>query len=54
MRLLRAFLRDESGSNVVEYALLASLISVAAVTAMSVMGVQVTVFYTDTFTAMGR
>lgn len=45
MRGLRVFLRDESGSNVVEYGLLACIITITAIATMSAIGSQLSVFY---------
>ena len=38
MRILKAFFEDESGATAIEYALIASLISVAAIAAMQGLG----------------
>lgn len=44
MRGFLHFLRDESGSNVVEYALVGSIVTIIAITAMMAMGLQVDAF----------
>lgn len=54
MRLLRSFLRDESGSNVIEYGLIAAMISISAISGMTAVGDQVIVFFNDMVTAFGR
>ena len=41
MRMLRAFLADEAGSNVVEYALVGSIVTIVAIGSMIAMGGQV-------------
>jgi pilus assembly protein Flp/PilA len=38
MRMLRRFWNDESGATAIEYGLIASLIAVAAITAMTTVG----------------
>jgi Flp pilus assembly pilin Flp len=53
MRLLLTFLREENGSNVIEYGLIASMISIAAIGGMMAVGVQVGVFYDSMVTALG-
>jgi len=46
---MRNFLRDESGATAIEYGLIASLIAVAIVTALSLLGTKLTgVFNTVT------
>ncbi|NBO18535.1 MAG: Flp family type IVb pilin [Proteobacteria bacterium] len=47
MQKLRAFLADESGSNVVEYALLGSIVTIIAIGSMIAMGAQVSVMLSD-------
>ena len=39
---LRQFMRDESGATAIEYGLIASLIAVAIITAVSTMGTKLT------------
>jgi Flp pilus assembly pilin Flp len=46
MRTLREFLRNESGQDMVEYALLASLVAVVSVAALKTLGAKVSSFYT--------
>jgi Flp pilus assembly pilin Flp len=45
MRPLLRFLKDEAGQDMVEYALLASLVAVASVAALKVLGGKVSSFY---------
>ena len=45
MRTLREFLKDESGQDLVEYALLASLVAIASIAALKVLGAKVSGFY---------
>ncbi len=49
MKLVRKFIRDESGVTAIEYALIASLIAVVIIGAVSLVGTKVT----NTFTAIG-
>ena len=42
MTTLRNFLRNESGATAIEYGLIASLIAVAAITAMTAVGTSLT------------
>lgn len=43
----RAFWRDEQGGNLVEYALLAAIVSTIAIGSMIAIGAQVDVFFTS-------
>jgi pilus assembly protein Flp/PilA len=47
MRKLRKLLRCERGANAIEYALVASLISIAAVAAMSNLGGKIDMMYNN-------
>ncbi len=49
MQLVRKFIRDESGVTAIEYALIASLIAVFIITAVSLVGTKVS----GTFAAVG-
>lgn len=42
MLKIRKFLRDDSGATAIEYGLIASLIAVAAITAMTAVGTSLT------------
>jgi pilus assembly protein Flp/PilA len=50
MALLRLFLHNDSGATAIEYALIAVLVSVAAVGAMTALGGKLT----DTFTSVAN
>ncbi len=54
MRLLLAFLRDEDGTAMIEYGLIASMISIVALSSMYAIGGQVQVFFDDMVTSLGR
>jgi pilus assembly protein Flp/PilA len=47
MRFLRRLIRDERGANAIEYALVASLISIAAIVAMTQLGQQIGTSYNN-------
>jgi pilus assembly protein Flp/PilA len=49
MTMLKKFLRNESGATAIEYGLIASLIAVAAITAMTTVGTNLS----GTFTNVG-
>ena len=49
---LRRFMRDESGATAIEYALIASGISVAIAATVISLGTNVTSFYTNVATAL--
>ena len=38
LKIIRSFVRDESGATAIEYGLIAALVSVAAITALQEMG----------------
>jgi pilus assembly protein Flp/PilA len=40
MSFLKAFLKDESGATMIEYGLIAALVSVAAIAALTLLGAQ--------------
>jgi pilus assembly protein Flp/PilA len=48
------FLQNEKGAAAIEYGLLAALISVAAITAMSSLGAQLSTLFTTITTALAR
>lgn len=52
MERIRNFFKDESGANMVEYALLLALISVAAIGIITTLGGSVTSTFTTANTAM--
>jgi pilus assembly protein Flp/PilA len=45
--LLRSFVRDESGATAIEYGLLAALVSVAAIAALTAMGGSLETMFTS-------
>jgi len=45
MSFLKAFLKDESGATLIEYGLVAALVSVAAIIALQVLGVELQVIF---------
>ncbi len=45
MLFLKAFLRDESGATLIEYGLVAALVSIAAIIALQVLGVELQVIF---------
>jgi len=45
MRPLQQFIRNEDGQDMVEYALLASLVAIASVAALKVLGPKIAAFY---------
>jgi pilus assembly protein Flp/PilA len=49
---LRALVRDDSGQDLIEYALLAALIALAAVAAITAAGVQVNAVWTSIVNAL--
>jgi pilus assembly protein Flp/PilA len=52
--LIAKFARDESGATAIEYGLIAALIAVAAVGAMSNLGTQITKTFNNTSTQMSK
>ena len=47
------FWRDEEGATAIEYGLIAALIAVAAIVAMTAVGTSLTAIFTDIVTALG-
>ncbi len=45
MSFLKAFLRDESGATLIEYGLVAALVSVAAIIALQLLGSELQVIF---------
>jgi len=45
MSFLKAFLKDESGATMIEYGLVAALVSVAAIIALQILGAQLQVIF---------
>jgi len=54
MKTIIHILKDEGGSTAIEYALLASLISVAAIASMTALGAQLTTTFTKIQTSLAR
>jgi pilus assembly protein Flp/PilA len=52
MKFFKNLLRDEAGATAIEYGLIAALIAVAAITAMSSLGTQLSTTFNDVSTAM--
>lgn len=53
MKFLNNLLRDEQGATAIEYGLIAALIAVAAITAMTQLGGQLTTTFESVTSAMG-
>jgi pilus assembly protein Flp/PilA len=47
MFFLKAFLRDESGATMIEYGLVAALVSIATVVALTLLGGQLSDIFTE-------
>ena len=45
MSLIKAFLKDESGATMIEYGLVAALVSVAAIVALQLLGAELQVIF---------
>jgi pilus assembly protein Flp/PilA len=52
MGRITAFIRDESGATAIEYGLLAALISIAALAAMSLVGTKVSTAFSTVGSAL--
>ena len=52
MKMLKTFLTDESGATAIEYGLIAALVSVAAIAAMTAMGGSLQTIFTTVSTAL--
>ena len=52
MTFFKNMLRDEAGATAIEYGLIAALIAVAAITAMSGLGTQLSSTFNDVTTSM--
>jgi pilus assembly protein Flp/PilA len=52
MTFFKKMLRDEAGATAIEYGLIAALIAVAAITAMSGLGDQLSTTFTEVSTSM--
>lgn len=54
MKNIAKFLKDENGATAIEYGLIAALISVAAIGAMSALGTQLTTLFGNIKTNLAR
>ena len=45
MNFIKAFLKDESGATMIEYGLVAALVSVAAIIALQILGAELQVIF---------
>ncbi len=52
-KLLSHFVKDESGATGIEYGLIAALVSIAAITALTTLGTQLSAIFTQVATALG-
>jgi pilus assembly protein Flp/PilA len=53
MRILKAFIKDESGATAIEYGLIAALISVAAIAAMTTVGSNLSTTFSTVGSSLG-
>ena len=53
MKMLKKFLRDESGATAIEYGLIAALISVVIITAVTTVGQNLNTTFTSVGGALG-
>ena len=53
LRLFKNFVRDESGATAIEYGLIAALISVVIITAVTAVGSALDTTFTSVSTALG-
>jgi len=52
LNTLKSFVRNESGATMIEYGLIAALVSVAAIGALSLMGTSLTTMFTHVSTCL--
>lgn len=52
--MLKAFLTDESGATMIEYGLIAALVSVAAIAALTLLGTSLTNIFTNVSTILNN
>ncbi|MGD8327185.1 MAG: Flp family type IVb pilin [Sphingomonadales bacterium] len=52
MTLVRRFIRDEEGATAIEYGLIAALVAIAAITALTSVGSQLTATFTEVATEL--
>ncbi len=53
IRKIRLFRKDERGVTMIEYALLATLVSIAAITALTTLGTDIAAKFTNIATTIG-
>ena len=53
MQMLKKFLQDESGATAIEYGLIAALISVVIITAVTTVGTKLQTTFTSVSTGLG-
>ncbi len=54
MRKLIAIMKDESGATAIEYALIAALVSIIAIAAMTLLGQKISTTFSTVASALGR
>lgn len=54
MKTMIRFFKEEDGATAIEYGLIAALISIAAIGAMTLLGTQLTTTFTTVQTALAR
>ncbi len=52
-KMLSQFVKDESGATAIEYGLIAALVSIAAIAALTTLGTQLQAIFTTVGTALG-
>ncbi len=52
-KMLNQFVKDESGATAIEYGLIAALVSIAAIAALTTLGTQLSAIFTQVATALG-
>ena len=52
-KMLSQFVKDESGATAIEYGLIAALVSIAAIGALTAVGTQLQATFTSVATALG-
>ena len=52
LKLIKRFIADESGATAIEYGLIAALVSVAAITALTAMGSSLQTIFTNVSTTL--
>lgn len=52
MKIIKRFMKDESGATAIEYGLIAALVSVAAIVALKAMGASLSSMFTNVSTEL--